>query len=273
MSRRGGSWVALALNALLALALVAPATGQEPDRRLERIRSGLPAPAFERVEASLRDAQARGLPVDPLLNKAVEGLAKNVSAELVAGAVDRLLQELVSARGLLADGVPPAPADVASVADALRRGVPQDAVRRIAEAARPGEPVALAVHTLGDLLDHDVPVEQALGVLEAWRERGSQPDDLRELPAAVERLIRQGALPAQAAAAVAGHMRGGGPPGSGGPPGLQGNPGRGQAANPPIPPGAGPPTGRGQGPPGGGPPGGGPPGGGPPGGGPPGGGG
>lgn len=240
--------------ALLVGAL--PAHAQtEPDTRLERIRTTLPTVAVERIEASIAEAQRQGLPVAPLLDKAVEGIAKNVPGERIAGAVQVLTRELARAQTLLRGGAPHTPADVAAVADALRREVPEPSIRRLRERAGEGEPVALAVHILGDLMDRGVPSNQALGVIEAWRERGARADELRELPAAVERLMRQGARPEQAAAAVAGAMRGGGPPG------LVGNPGGGPPNGPPIPPGAGPPSERGKPKDAGKPPGGGPPGG------------
>lgn len=252
----------LRVGAVIALlAAVQPAVAQEapqaPDHRLTRVREALPAAAVEQIEASLADARIRGLPVEPLLDKAVEGIAKGVPGERIAGAVGTLARELGQARALLRDGATPPPADVAAVADALRRGIPEGTIRRMAERTGEGEPVALAVHTLGDLIERGVPADQALAVLEAWRERGARADELRELPAAVERLMRRGVLPAQAAAAVAGAMR------QGGTPGMAGNPGKGPPTGPPIPPGAGPPTGRGKPDPKGKPPGGGsPPGGG-----------
>lgn len=261
-----GSVVILAISLMLTLS-AAPASAQDIDARVDRIRTGLPEQAASRIEAQVERARAAGLPVEPILDKAVEGIAKGVPANLIVGAVTRLSGELGRASALLGEGgIPPVPADVAAVADALRRGVPEPALRRVIERAGPREPVALSVHTVGDLIDRGVPADQALTVLEAWRGRGGQTDELRELPTAVERLIRQGILPGQAAAAVAGAMQGGGPPGGNGMghgPGAQGAgpPGGG----PPIPPGAGPPSQRGQtkgGPPGQTkPPGGGPPGG------------
>lgn len=261
--RKQRMMMTLALCALVVFG-ASPAAAQQSDGRLERIRSSLPAPAVEQIEAQLAQAREAGLPVEPLLDKAVEGIAKRVPDNLIVGAVARLSGELGRARGLLGNGAPPAPADVSAVADALRRGVPEPAVRRVAQRAGPEEPVALAIHTVGDLIDQGVPAEQALSVLEAWRGRGAKPEELRELPAAIERLIRQGVMPAQAAAAVTGAMLGGGPPGS---VGQQGGPGmKGPGGGPPIPPGTGPPSERGRGksnPPGqGNPPGGGPPGGG-----------
>lgn len=252
-------WTGVVLALTVA---VMPVSAQQDDPRLERIRTELPQGATAQIENRIAAARAEGLPVEPLLDKAVEGIAKRVPGPRIAGAVDRLARELGQARTLLVDGAPPSLTDVAAVADAMRRGVPEQAIRRIAERAGPDEPLAMAVHTMGDLMDRGVPVEQALAVMEAWRGRGARRDELRDLPGAVERLIRQGVLPGRAAAAVANAMRGG-PPGAGqGPPGGQ-PPGLIMQGGPPIPPGAGPPSGRdpdpddrGGGPPGGGPPGG-----------------
>ncbi|MFO7892588.1 MAG: hypothetical protein R6U63_02540 [Longimicrobiales bacterium] len=242
-SARHGLWVGVIVALVMA---VVPVSAQEADPRLERIRAELPREAMEQIEARIAAARAEGLPTEPLLDKAVEGIAKHVPAPRIAGAIDRLAQELGRARTLLEDGVPPAPTDVAAVADAMRRGVPDPAIERVAERAGPGEPVALAVHTLGDLMDRGVPVEQAVAVMEAWRGRGARREELQDLPDAVDRLMRQGVLPGQAAAAVANAMRGG-PPGPGqGPAGGQ-PPGMIMQGAPPIPPGSGPPSGRGKG--------------------------
>lgn len=244
----------LVSGAVLALTVaVMPATAQQDDPRLERIRGGLPDVAVEQIERRVAEARAQGLPFEVLLDKAVEGIAKGVPAPRVAGAVDRLAQELGTAQGLLGNGRAPDPTDISAVADALRRGVPEGAIRRIAQQAGPDETIALAVHTLGDLMDRGVPVEEAVAVLEAWRYRGGRPDELREITAAVERLMRQGVLPGQAAAALANAIRSG-HPGSGQiPGGGQQGPGMSLEGGPPIPPGSGPPSDRERGgPPGGG---------------------
>lgn len=234
-------------GALLALAVaVVPVSAQEGDPRLERIRAELPAVAVERIEARLNEARQAGLPVEALLDKAIEGIAKGVPGPRIAGAVDQLTDDLGRARSLLGDQAPPEPADITAVADAMRRGVPESAIGQVAGGADPEEPVALAVHTLGDLMDRGVPVDQAVAVLDAWRGRGASRDELRALPAAIDRLMRQGVLPGQAAAAVANAMRGGAP-GAGSGPGGE-NPGMMMLqGGPPIPPGAGPPSERGRG--------------------------
>jgi hypothetical protein len=241
----------------LALVAFVPVAAQQDDPRVDRIRAGLPTATAQQIELSVAEARANGLPFEALLDKAVEGIAKGVPAPRIAGAVAQLAGELATARSILEDGTPPVPTDVAAVADAMRRGVPEPAIRRVAGQAGPGEPVALAVHTMGDLMDRGVPAQQAVAVLDAWRFRGAHQEELRELADAVERLIRQGVMPGPAAAALANAMRGG-PPGAGagqGPGGGQG-PGAMSEGWPPIPPGSGPPSQRG-GPPGSGPPGGG----------------
>lgn len=260
MRRETGRITALVLGIGMALS-AGPAAGQQSaDARLERIRAELPADAVQQIERQLQRARERDLPLEPLLDKAVEGLAKGVPGGRISGAVAQLGTQLGQARDLLGPGATPPATDITAVADALRRGVPDHAVRRIAERAEPERLIALEVHTVGDLMDRGVPVEQAVAAVEAWRARGDGPAGLRELPAAVERLIRQGTLPAQAAAAVTGAIIAHGPPGlTGEHPGV--GVGRGNGG-PPVPPGAGPPDGRGQGrgnekPPGGGPPGGG----------------
>ena len=245
----------LTTGVFLALGVATmPAAAQQEDPRLERVRAELTASAAQQIERRIEEARAQGLPHEALLDKAVEGIAKGVSGPRIAGAVDQLAQELGTAQTLLANDGLPDPTVVAAVADAMRRGVPEPAIRRVAGQADPGEPVALAVHTMGDLMDRGVPAAQAVAVLEAWRFRGGGPDELRQLPAAVERLMRQGVLPGQAAAALANAMRRG-PPGAGqGPGGGQQGPGMSGEGWPPIPPGAGPPSDRGErgGPPGGG---------------------
>lgn len=239
---------------LAALALAAPlpgATGtaaaQEPSG-LDRARAALPEDAARRLERLVADARAEGLPAEPIVQKALEGTAKSVPPDRILGAVEQLATRLGRAQRLLADGASPPPTDVSAVADALGRGVPEPAVRSVRDASPAGEPVALAVHTLADLMDRGVPTDQALQVLDAWRDRGGQAAELRELPAAVERLIREGVLPEQAAAAVAGAMRSGRPPATAGPP-QAGPPSgvlRGPPGQPPIPPGAGPPSNAGE---------------------------
>lgn len=215
-----------------------PAAAQDP-ARYARAKAALTPQAAAQFEAAVTAAKARGIPVDPLVDKALEGVAKRIAPDRIVAVVRARADQLGRAQALLRAGaMTPAPADVTAVADALQRGVPESAVLQLRAGARAGEPIALAVHTLADLIQRGVPVDVALDVLSAWRARGADPAELRELPAAVERLIRQGVLPAQAAASVAATLRAGRGPGTLVPGALV--PGRGRS---PLPPGVGPPVG------------------------------
>mgnify|MGYP001221404197 CR=1 FL=1 len=233
-------------------AMVEHALAAQVKGNLARARAVLPPDAMRDLERAVEAARARGLPTEPLVDKALEGAAKGVPAERILAVVRQLAEDLERAYALVVRSGTAAPADVTAVADAIRRGVPEDAIRTLHGGSASGEPIALAVHTLADLLDRGVPVDVALDVLAAWRSFGARPDQLRELPAAVERLIREGALPAQAAAAVASAVRAGhGPAAARRPAAVPANDNRrgaGSVDQPPLPAGAPyPPRGKGKG--------------------------
>ena len=193
---------------LLAVSGAGNASAQESG--FARARAALTGSAGASFEATVRSARAEGLPVDPLIAKALEGVAKGIAADRVAVAVRALAGDLGRANALLRiDGRAAAAADIEATANALQRGLPEDAVRSLRKDARPGESIAMSVHALTDLHQRGVPVAVGLDVIGAWRSRGADPQRLKEIPAAVERLVRQGVLPAQAGAAVAGGLRSG----------------------------------------------------------------
>ncbi len=231
---------------LAAGALAAPRTlSAQADGGLARARAALSATAGAELATAVDQARGEGLPTEPLVDKALEGIAKHVPPERIIAVVRSLHTQLMEARAVLATNAatPPQPDAIAGVADALRRGVPEAALRDLASAGD-GAGIAIESHVLADLLERGVPVKDAVDVLAAWRARGRDPGQLRNLPAAVENLMRGGKGPAEAAADVAATVRAGhvllGPGGVpamlGGPPGLV------KKGLPPIPPGLGPPT-------------------------------
>ncbi len=231
----------LAVAALIACFGSSRAGAQEPGR-VERARAGLPRAAASRLDQILSQAASRGLPTAPLVDKALEGEAKGAPPERILLVIQQLSANLGRARDLLASGTPPAPEDVTAAADALRRGVSERAVRAL-RAGRGLRSFALPVETLADLHEVGVPDDQGVALLNAWATRRGKDVDLRDLPAAVERLIRSGTIPAQAAQAIA--QRLGDDRGLGGDRGKSDvAPGRGKSDRPPVSPGAGPPRGR-----------------------------
>lgn len=247
MSKRNPTMNVLRAAMVAVAMLAAPSQGHAQSDDAARARAGLDAAAAARFDAALERARSQGLPTQSLVSKALEGIAKQVTPARIAGAVEQRLAVLGRAQAAL--GSPPgANGDISSVADAMQRGVSADAVHSLREQAGADEPIGIAAHVLADLSERGVPVDNALEVLAAWRQRGGRPDELPAVAAGVDRLLRQGMLPAQAAAAVAGAMRAGqGPPG-GGPPA---NPGVGAPPDlpgpPAVPPGTQPGKGRGRG--------------------------
>lgn len=222
-----------ALAALLSISMPAAVQAQADDAA--RARAALDAAAAARFDAALTRADREQVPTASLVSKALEGAAKRVPPDRIAAAVEQRLSLLVRARAALQPERRDATrarvaAEISAVADAMQRGVDDDAVRRLREDAPPEEPIATAVHVLADLVQRGVPADVALDVLAAWRARGNSAADLTEVPAGIDRLVRQGMRPAQAGATLAatlrgrvrlgnpGRGRGEPPPGRGGPP-------------------------------------------------------
>jgi len=185
---------------------------------LEALRPSLSASAHATLTATVRETSARGLPTGPLLVKAREGLAKKVPDDRIVAAVRVVGEQLVRAQLVLRSGgtpsAPPTAAELIAVADGLQRGVPEEAIGRLTGETRGRASIALSVHALADLLEEGVPLGAGLDLIGTWQAQGGDPERLKEIPAAVERLVRQGVVPARAGEAVAAGLRLGLRPGS-----------------------------------------------------------
>ena len=207
-----------------------PAMAQET--LWERVREVYDPASVERIQAVVQEAEPRQVPPEPILEKALEGAAKGVPFHRVLPALHEYAARLGHAARLL----PPAHsrAGLVAGADALRRGVPHEAVGEIARAKPEAAPTSLVV--LGDLVEAGVPVPQARETVREMMRRGASMPELLDLPAMIRRRIREGMPPGEAARGVGAGLGLGGPPArAGGPPaaGGGGNPGK-----PPVPPGS-----------------------------------
>jgi hypothetical protein len=205
----------LGLLFLLATAPVQAQTG------LQRAKAALPRDAARAFEQTVVGARKRGLPTEPLVDKALEGVAKRVPPSVILAAVRQKADLLARADAALRPFGPPTAADVTSTADVLQRGLSVDLIRKVRAGRGKGEPIGLSLHTVADLIERKVPASVALEVIHSWRERGGQSERLRELPAEVEKLIRMGVSPSAAGRSVAEAARQGRPPTR---PGKPGNP-------------------------------------------------
>lgn len=179
---------ALLTAALAALLFAGRAAAQ--DARLERLD-----PETRAIVAALVDsARAAGLPAEPLVQRALEGVTKGAAGTRIVGAVRRLAADLGSARSAL--GGSATSAELEAGAAALRAGATPAVLTEIRRARRPPRTMALAV--LADLVASGVPADTAAAAVLALAQT-ARDADLVEFRRAVERDIALGAPPASAA--------------------------------------------------------------------------
>ncbi len=213
---------------LFALVLLFSATPLSAQSGLARAKAALPRDAARELDRTIADARKRGLPTEPLVHKALEGVAKRMPPGAVLGAVRQRADLLARADAALRPLKASNAANVTAAADAMQRGVSESVLERVLTGRRNSEPVGVALHTVADLMDRGVPVDVAIDVLRSWRERGGRNEDLREYPATIERLIRQGVSPSVAGQRLRDAVLTGRPPWAGGrsgPPPGRGNSG------------------------------------------------
>ena len=194
MNRRSIDLRAAVLAVLWVAGVAVPATAaQGPGPDLERLRGRVSAEAYDRLASAVERARASGLPTDPLVSKALEGVAKRVPEDRILAVVERLEASLARAREALeAAGVSsPAPSAIVGVATAFERGVPGDAVGATVAAGGGPDPT-VALNTVADLIQRGVPAEDALAMVVELLKRGGHARDLVELPAAIDRLRSRG---------------------------------------------------------------------------------
>lgn len=173
-----------------ALLVASAARAQDP--RLER---RLDSTTLAAVGALMDSARAAGLPVEPLVQRALEGSAKHADSERIVAAVRRLAGELGVARAAL--GRESSPAELDAGASALRAGVRPEDLMLLRQ--RRTQPLTVALAALTDLVTGGVPPDSAAAAVLALAPR-ARDDQIAEFRRAVERDIALGASPAAAAA-------------------------------------------------------------------------
>lgn len=144
------------------------------------------------VERIIARAAAKGLPVQPLISKAQEGVTKRASGSEIQKAVRSLAERLERARTLLAPS--PSVAELESGADALKNGVPAPMLRKI-RAAWPTKSVALPLDVLTELVARGIDADQALEKLTTLMAQGATPAHIAGLGASVQSDVASGLAP------------------------------------------------------------------------------
>ncbi len=168
-------------------------------------------------------ASARGLPVDPLIQKAIEGGAKGVPSARVAAAVRLVVLELDTAAAALREGGVVFDTLVIAAGEfAITAGLSGKDITALARTGASAAALTVGLRVAGTLSAMGVPTAETIGLISIKLRSGEPAGDLLLVPAQVQAEVARGVTPAQAAAglerAAAAQARRGPPPGRGTPP-------------------------------------------------------
>ena len=193
---------------LLAIVAATPPLAAQQDVTA-RLAGRVPPDVATLVRQLATSAAARGLPVDPLIQKAIEGSAKGVPSDRVATALRALVAQLDVANAALREADPTQPDTdaIAAGAFALNAGLSSRHVTALAVASRPSNSVAATLRVASTLAAIGVPAEQTVELVTQVIKAGGSTRDVLALPTQVMTGVSQGSgrgvTPAQAAAGLA----------------------------------------------------------------------
>ena len=165
------------------------ATRAETDARLA---AALDAETRDSLRQALLEARRHGLPTEPVVAKALEGVEKGAAGVNIQRAIRAMLGRLQTAR----DGLAPVASDAELVAgaDALAAGVPRSALHDL-RALSPRRSTATALGVLAQLVSRGVPVAKATDAVRALLQRGGGQQQLLALERTVNGDIALGLSP------------------------------------------------------------------------------
>jgi|SRR5882757_2040530 len=166
----------------------------------------VPADVRTVVDSMSASALARGLPADPLIQKAIEGSAKGVPSQRVIAAVRLVAEQLdTSAAALRAGGMIADTLAISAGAFALNAGMSaRDITALLLRAGgQTAGNVRIELNVAGTLVALGVPSAEAANLVSASIGSGRPATDLLSLPGRLQGEVARGATPAQAAAGLA----------------------------------------------------------------------
>ncbi len=182
----------LARTASVALAAAASAQPTADDRLAGR----LDGEARAQVVALVDSLRNEGLPTEPIVDRALEGVSKRADGTLIVKVVRGFATHLRNARSIL--GPASSPRELIAGANALKAGIKADELARV-RAAREGVRYAVAFDVLTGLKNRNVPSDTAVRVIGALVKLAANDQQYTALLNEVERAIAAGAPPALAA--------------------------------------------------------------------------
>jgi hypothetical protein len=179
----------------LALIVLIPLGVDAQDVRLDAVLDGATRVS---VQAVIDSAQQRGLPTEPLVQKALEGARKSAESTSIARAVAALSHRLELARTGL--GAQATESELVAGASALYVGIPVSGIARL-RTARPQGSLTTALVALTFFVQRGVTRDASLHMIESLVAASIDDTDLLRLQQSVDTDIRAGAAPASASEA------------------------------------------------------------------------
>lgn len=180
--------------ASLAAAVVQPVVARaqaDPRAKLAaRLDSGAVAAILPVIDA----AAQQGLPLDPLVQKALEGASKRAPSDRIVTAVRRLASQLASARLALGSASTP---ELVAGASALQAGVRPEMLATL-RSERPDASLAVPLGVLAELIARGVPADTGAMAVTALLDAKVTDAQLVAFRQDVERDIGVGAPPTTA---------------------------------------------------------------------------
>lgn len=192
------------LPIVLAIVAAAPLSGQGTDIG-PQLAGRVPAPVIRVVQVLADSAGRTGVPADLLVQKALEGAAKNVDPDRVIAALHALYARELAARSALVRGgiVAPGAADVEGAVFALSAGLGDSDVSSITRAGDGTYAAAATLRVAGTLAALGVPAAGTVQLISVALAEGISPGELATFPGSVEAAVAHGMSPGQAAAGLA----------------------------------------------------------------------
>ena len=172
---------------IVALLMATQVAVQDP--RLER----LDPETRIAVSGVIDSARSAGLPSEPLVQRALEGVTKGAAGTRIVTAVRRLSSDLATARGAL--GTSASTPELEAGVAALRAGATPQLLAHLRDVRKP--PLTMALSVLADLVAGGVPPDSAAAAILVLAPK-ARDADLVEFRRAVERDIALGAPPGAA---------------------------------------------------------------------------
>ncbi|HJU75598.1 MAG TPA: hypothetical protein VJ717_17775 [Gemmatimonadaceae bacterium] len=176
--------------------MVAATAGAQQPSPNERLTGRLDEDTRAQVVALVDSLRREELPVEPLIDRALEGAAKRADGALIVRVVRGYAGHLRVARSVL--GKASSDREIIAGANALKAGLKSEELSRV-RAAREGVKYAVAFDVLTGLKNRNVPNDTAVRVIGSLVKLAANDQQYVTLLDQVDRAIADGAPPAVAA--------------------------------------------------------------------------